>query len=350
MEPTRAVTGLEAANAPAMAVDHVINALQLRRVRQGAVATRAPSTIFELTGAGAADCLQGILTNDVLQPGPGRLVYGALLTPKGMIAVDLWVLRLSDRFLLLTGPQGRERAIDIFGRTLPPRLAKARDVSDTHAVAWLLGEQIGEILADGGDLPLDAAPGMVREVPAGGETIFLARPEAAAPFAFLLAGAAGGVDAKIRELQDRGALPGEASDLEAARILSGWPALGVEIDDRTLPQEVRFDELGGVSYTKGCYIGQETVARVHFRGHPNRMLRGLTWQTPAALEGREIVTPERQVGMVRSTLELPDRRIGLAILRREVDPGTQVIAAGRPALVVTLPFGGEDLNDLQDGA
>ncbi len=178
----------------------------------------------------------------------------------------------------------------------------------------------------------------------------LARPEPTAPFAFLLVGERTALDARIESIRDRGALPGDVVDLAAARILAGWPALGAEIDERTLPQEVRFDELGGVSYTKGCYIGQETVARVHFRGHPNRMLRGLLWRTPEGLEGRVISTAEREVGMVRSTLELPDRRIGLAPVRREVDPGTEVLAGGRPATVVALPFQEADLGDLQDGA
>ena len=76
-----------------------------------------------------------------------------------------------------------------------------------------------------------------------------------------------------------GARPGDEGDHHAARILAGWPALGAEIDERTLPQEVRYDEIGGVSYTKGCYTGQETVARLHFRGHPNRELRGLWWRS-----------------------------------------------------------------------
>src|SRR5204863_149594 len=67
-----------------------------------------------------------------------------------------------------------------------------------------------------------------------------------------------------------GAVEAEPAMLELARILAGWPRLGAEVDDKTIPQEVRFDEIGGVSYTKGCYTGQETVARLHFRGHANR--------------------------------------------------------------------------------
>ena len=113
-----------------------------------------------------------------------------------------------------------------------------------------------------------------------------------------------------------GARPGDEGDHQAARILAGWPALGAEIDGRTLPQEVRYDEIGGVSYTKGCYTGQETVARLHFRGHPNRELRGLWWRSdePEALNGgsRSVLSGEREVGSVRSRLVVDGRAIGLA--------------------------------------
>ncbi len=125
---------------------------------------------------------------------------------------------------------------------------------------------------------------------------------------------------------------------------AGWPALGAEIDERTLPQEVRYDQIGGVSYTKGCYTGQETVARLHFRGHTNRELRGLRWRRPEPLDGRTINKGEREVGSVRSTLSLDDRAIGLGLIRREVGVGEELLAGGQPATVVALPFGPEDLD------
>jgi len=131
------------------------------------------------------------------------------------------------------------------------------------------------------------------------------------------------------------------NDVVAARILAGWPALHAEITDKTLPQEARFDEIGGVSYTKGCYTGQETVARVHFRGHPNRELRGLAWDSTEPLAGTTVSTEDRTVGEIGSVVETPHRRIGLAVIRREIEPGTLVSAGGRPAVVQLLPFPAE---------
>jgi folate-binding protein YgfZ len=144
----------------------------------------------------------------------------------------------------------------------------------------------------------------------------------------------------IVKVEKADGIRGDKADVDAARVLTGWPALGAEIDARTLPQEVRFDQIGGVSYTKGCYVGQETVARVHFRGHPNRELRGLRWDQPDPLLDRTITAGGKEVGTVRSTLALPDRRLGLAPIRREVALGDPVIAGGVAATVVPLPFEG----------
>src|SRR6266571_3032028 len=137
--------------------------------------------------------------------------------------------------------------------------------------------------------------------------------------------------------------------LELARVLAGWPRLGAEVDEKTIPQEVRFDEIGGVSYTKGCYTGQETVARLHFRGHANRALRGLLFDSdPPASPAQgwtAVMHLDREVGRVTSLAFVPEsgvagagRWIGLAVIRREVASGAMVRAAGRDARVVDLPF------------
>ncbi len=120
--------------------------------------------------------------------------------------------------------------------------------------------------------------------------------------------------------------------------MAGWPQYGAEIDDRTLVQEVRFDENNGVSYDKGCYTGQETVARLHFRGHTNRDLRGLLWTAGEPMINDRIIAGEKDVGSVRSSLTLPTGRLGLALIRREVETGQVVTAGGLPASVVALPF------------
>ncbi|HET8649841.1 MAG TPA: hypothetical protein VFL95_07360 [Gemmatimonadales bacterium] len=318
--------------------DYSLDPARLSVVRDGALVVPTAPAVFRVAGPGALDCLQGLLTGDLVKPGDDSLVYGALLTPKGMIVVDAWVLRGQNELLLVMPARAREAAAALLQRSLPPRLAQITDLTDDYRALWAVGAGVYSlILRSSLDAVPDGAGRAVRHDTLTGPLWLALAPELA-PFRALAVGPAGVIDATEAKLADSGLLPGSAEDLEAARILSGWPALGAEIDERTLPQEVRYDELGGVSYTKGCYTGQETVARVHFRGHPNRELRGLRWSEPGPLESRTILNGEREVGTVRSTLTIGDFRLGLAPIRREVQVGDEVAAAGRPAVVTALPF------------
>jgi folate-binding protein YgfZ len=298
-----------------------------------AVAGFRDAAIFRVEGGGALACLQGIFCNDLEAPGEGGLVYGAFLSPKGMIITDAWVLRAAGSFTIVLPAAARPAAGELFRRSLPPRLARARDESGEWSAAWLAGERGRTTLERwlGADAP---HPGRVTARPDG-----LLLGAAAAPFAALLVGPAAANDAALAALRKEGAAVAGPGDLEALRILAGWPAFGAEIDEKTLPQEVRFDEIGGVSYSKGCYVGQETVARLHFRGHANRMLRGISWEG-AGPAGDELVQGGKVVGRLRSLLVLPDRTLGLAPVRREVAIGEPVDGGGAAAHVVALPFTG----------
>jgi folate-binding protein YgfZ len=318
-------------------LDIVIDELHLHRISRGAVLASDEFAVFDVRGLGSLDCLQGLLTNDLLKPGPGSMVYGAMLTPKGMIVIDLWVLRRQTAITLIAPMAGREAALETFRRSLPPRLAQVRDRTGEVSVALLIGEQSLEVLSDT-RYPAPESAGRLGETGEEEAALSVARPAIPAYFQALLIGASASLERASAAIHAAGALPGGPIDIHASRVLAGWPALGSEIDQRTLPQEVRFDEIGGVSYTKGCYTGQETVARVHFRGHPNRELRGLAWSDPSALNDRAIIAGGRDVGTVRSTLQLPGRRLGLAPIRREVMIGETVLAGGFPASVVPLPF------------
>ena len=323
--------------------DLTLNRGRLAQIRHGTVLVTTAPAVFRVHGPGALSCLQGLLTNDLVKPGDNSLVYGALLTPKGAVVVDYWVLRQPDAITLLAPRSGHAASIDLFRRQLPPRLAKVTDLTDDARVAWVIGAHGFQTLAASG-VTLPEASGRVASIGGDVSPVALALAPEAAPFVALAVGAEPAIEALSSRLVAAGALAGDEQDLHAARILCGWPALGAEIDERTLPQEVRYDQIGGVSYTKGCYTGQETVARLHFRGHTNRELRGLRWRTPRPLENRAIRKGEREVGSVRSTLSLEDRSIGLGLIRREVSVGDELVAGGEPATVVALPFGPDDLD------
>jgi tRNA-modifying protein YgfZ len=316
-----------------------IDGTRLSRLRDGALMVRAPASVIEVRGPEALQCLQGLLSNDLVAPGDGSVAYSALLTPKGMITADMWVLRLSPQRLVLVGdPTSHSATLGVFNRSIPARLAVVDDRSATQGALWLFGDLAIAALAAAGFSVPDGESRVIVGSP-GEAQLMVARPHGSAPFRAVLVASPEVLTRAEQTLTPAGVMPGDAIDLEAARILAGWPRLGAEIQDRTLPQEVRYDDLQGLSYTKGCYLGQETVARLHFRGHANRELRGLVWHGFPELANDSVIGSEGlAVGTIGSLLVLPKVTVGLAILRREVHPGTVVSTCGHYARVVPLPF------------
>jgi folate-binding protein YgfZ len=141
-----------------------------------------------------------------------------------------------------------------------------------------------------------------------------------------------------------GAVPAGLAAWEIARVEAGRPEWGIDMDDSTIPQEANLDELEAISYTKGCYIGQEVVARVHFRGHVNRHLRGLRAIGAPPPTGAQLIDDTgNHVGDVRSAVTSPRfGGIALGMVRREVSPGTSLTARSEQGDqrvdVAALPF------------
>ncbi len=319
-----------------MQLDFSLPSAHLKTLRSGAVMVRDAPVVLQIRGPGALTCLQGLLTQDLAAPGPDTLVYGALLTPKGMIVADAWIVREESGFFLVIDGRARDVVLTLLGRTLPPRLARVTDLTDTWCAAWIIGASAPERLARA----------LGSEVPAAGKVLstgtdgpVLAGGTSPAPFSVLTLGPVAVIDNLARAFLAGSGHEGAVAELAGARVLAGWPTLGREIDEKTLPQEVRFEEIGGVSYTKGCYIGQETVARVHFRGRVNRTLRGVVLQGGEPPEDRTLRLGEKTVGDLRTTIVLRDRVLALAMVRREVENGATVRAGSREARVTALPFG-----------
>ncbi len=142
-----------------------------------------------------------------------------------------------------------------------------------------------------------------------------------------------------RAIIDAGAKPVSEAAGEIVRVERGRPRYGVDLDDTVIPQEAGLNERA-VSFTKGCYVGQETVARLYYKGKPNRHLRGLRLSGPVA-PGEELRLGDRTVGRVGSAVLSP--RLGhlaLALVRREAEPGALVSVGehGATAEITELPF------------
>ena len=291
--------------------DITLSSADLHTLRTARVIIPVADAVFRIEGPGTISCLQGLLTNDVVKLASGAAAWGAFLTPKGMIIADAWVIRDGEAAWVLVAEAARATMAQLFTRTLPPRLAKATDCGEGTRAWWLIGGTVASV-----------------------DQAFIAIPEAHAPFAALMLAPAGAASVLV----NHGWKVGARSDADALKLLLGWPSLGREIDDKTLPQEVRFDELGGVRYDKGCYTGQETVARLHFRGHANRALRGVRWTPGEGPTDIPVMLAEKNVGTLRTVAQLGEEYFALAILRREVEVGESVRIGESEGVVIEPPF------------
>ena len=284
---------------------------------------RPGRAVLRLDGAEAAEFLQGQVSNDVEALEPGQGCYATMLDHKGKLRTDLRVSRLApDRLLVDSEPAGRRVLAHTFEMYSLGRQVTATDATDDHAVLSLVGPTARD------HLPLDPGPAEhdCVESPLG-----------------VLVATDIGVDLIVpaaREAEVRSALGVPDADeqaAEAVRIERGRPRLLFDMDSSTMPQEAGINERA-VSFTKGCYVGQETVARLHYRGRPNRHLRGLALAGEVE-RGDPVSLGDKQIGAVGSVTVSPTRGpIALALIRREAEPGTEVAVGQTTATVVELPF------------
>jgi folate-binding protein YgfZ len=343
-----------------------------------------------LSGAGAVEFLNGQVTNELADLAPGEGRYAAFLTNKGKMLGDL-------RVLAVGGEPTSTGALDYTAAAQPavaptPRTACApvRELLlDTERVALqalfdmicrykigyevelhkrtlecallsLIGPGAHEVAtralaceaalpeAEHAHIATAIADRPVRLIATadGGLDVLCASSDGEAVRAALLDADPSGARTHgptDRTPQDRVGLRAVGEDAaEIVRVERGRPRYGVDLDERTIPQEAGLNERA-VSFTKGCYVGQETVARLHYRGKPNRHLRGLRILDPAhpAAPGDELRLGGRPVGRLGSVALSPTYgTIGLALVRREAGPGDTVVVGAHDttAAVVELPF------------
>jgi folate-binding protein YgfZ len=285
-----------------------------------------------VSGSESAEYLQGQLTNDVEALSPGEGQYAALLDRKGHMQADMRVLRTSSEEIWIdTEPEALEAVRRHLEMYKIGRDVAITDLTAERAILSLVGPRSVEIAATA------ALPEYANEaVKVNGVDC-------------LAAGTSGGIDliakqadvAALRNaLIDSGAVAVDPEAAEIVRIEAGTPRFGAEMSAETMPAEAGIVERA-VSFTKGCYIGQEPVARLHHRGRPNRHLRGLRLDAPAA-PGEALRLGDKEVGTVGSFCVSPAHGpIALAIVRREAEPGAELAVGedGVTARVVDLPFG-----------
>jgi folate-binding protein YgfZ len=285
-----------------------------------------------LSGSEAKPFLNGQVTNDVEALEPGTGCYAAFLTPKAKMLGDLRILDAGGELLLDSERVSLQALFDLIRRFRIGYQVELHKRTLERGLLSLVGPRAREV-AGAADLPEVEHAHRAGEV--GGAPVRLV---VTAPGIDVLCDAED--TDRVREaLVAAGAEPvGEAS-AEVVRVESGRPRFGVDLDDATIPQEAGLNDRA-VSFTKGCYVGQETVARLFYRGKPNRHLRGLRLSAPAPA-GTPVRLGEREVGRLGTVVLSPVHGpIALAIVRREAAPGDTLAVGdeGVSALVVELPF------------
>ena len=281
-----------------------------------------------LTGGEAKEFLHGQVSNDIEALEPGRGCYAAFLTHKGKMRGDLRVLDIGDELFLDTERVSLQELFNMIRHYKLGLDVELHKRTVERALLSLIGPGARAVAGDGlGPNEHDNISGEVGGVPV------------------TFVGTDVGVDLicaaeRADEVKAALGVP-EVSEAaaEVVRVERGRPRYGLDLDDSVIPQEAGLNERA-VNFEKGCYVGQETVARLFYRGKPNRHLRGLRLSEPVA-SGEPLRLGEREVGRVGSSVLSPAHGpIALAIMRREASPGDTLAVGdgGATATVVELPF------------
>lgn len=283
-------------------------------------------------GPDALKFLQSLLSQDLDALADGQGAHALLLQPQGKLDTDLRFLRVGDT-AWLDCEVGRGEALAASLRRFKIRIkAEITDRTGEWGCLTLRGPEVASRLGASSAPPLPEEPHA--HVPWGGEAVEARLVRAdwpGGPPGADVVGPVGELAQIWAVLVDAGFTPAGLTAYEAARVRAGVPRQGLDIDEKTIPQEA-FLELDAVSFTKGCFLGQELVCRIDSRGHVNRLLRGLAIDpgTPAGNAttppaGAGIVVGDKEVGALTTVARSEGGVVALGYVRREVEVPADVV-------------------------
>jgi len=281
-------------------------------------------------GRDRARLLHNLISNEVKKMTPGSACYAFLLSPQGRIQADLYLSCFADHFLIDTEPEQREKVLQHIKRYIIADQVELEDVTAATSCIGVEGPGAAHILAQiGAPVPGEYALAAWGEITVAGIT------QTGQPGVRIYCAAAefDGIAAKLRTA---GAQPASADDARTVRIENGKPRYGEDIFDKSLPQETQ--QMHAVSFTKGCYLGQEIVERIRAQGHVNKKLVRLEIEGAELLpSGTKAIANAAEVGEITSAAHSPQSGAvaALAYLRTQfAAPGANVLVAEREARVV----------------
>lgn len=294
---------------------------------------------IELSGPDAASFLHNLCTQDIRGLADGSGAEALLLDARGHILFCISVYRQGEALQLDADSGAAPRLLGHLDRYLIREKVTLRDRTPDLAALLVAGPQAASLLQDfvaggvpasvGEHVPLESLPeGALRKVPFGGRGAY----QVVVPRSELTPLAS--------RLHERGALPVGESAWQAARIEAGWLEYGIDVTDKNLPQELARDERV-LHFRKGCYLGQETVARLDALGHVNKLLAGLEWNSGKLSPGSSLSHGGANVGTLTSAAHSPRTGcfVGLGYVRRGLEAsGTQLESPAGPVVVRALPL------------
>lgn len=296
--------------------------------------------LIEVSGGEAIQFLNGMITNDIAKLPENSWMLAAFPNVQGRLLAFVRVLKIGDRFIFDTEAATREK---VFGHLFRFTFAgdfKVRDLSEELSLLSIQGKRAGEILESRVQSP---KPGTeISETEFKGEKVLVIGATHTAEDGFDLFAPANVVQDLSKEFERAGAVKIGEQAREVLRIEAGIPLYGVDMDESTVVLETGFDE--AVSFTKGCYVGQEVIIRIHHRGHVAKKLAGLIFDESAdVVPNSELKSPEgKNAGRVTSIAFSPalNKQIALAYVRYDfLQPGTELLINDERRLrVVELPF------------
>jgi folate-binding protein YgfZ len=303
----------------------------------------APGSAIAVRGKDRKEYLHGLLTNDIRGLMPGGGCYAAWLTPQGRMLTDLHVFDLGDMVLLDVPAQLSAATLQRLDRSLFSEDVQLSDLSHALTAVWVHGPAAAAAvqkvlaLATAPDSWLDYQNGRFEF---GGAAVVLVRvDQLGVPGFGIYTDPADAADLR-RALEAAGALQVEPATIEIARVESGYPLFGVDMTEDTIPLEAGIEDRA-ISFTKGCYVGQEVIIRVLHRGH-GRVVRKLVGLRLAAVPSRhaKVFSGDREIGWVTSAANSPRTGpIALGYVHRDfVAAGVEVAVEspeGRVAAVVS---------------
>ena len=298
-------------------------------------------TKLTATGQDRTRWLNSMVSNNIRDLAPGRGVYSFVLNPQGRIQGDLYVYHRGDDFLLDTDRAQAANLLTLLGRYIIMDKVELADVSDQLTAVGVQGPQASAVLAKAGFQMTAIEPLQVQNAVWRDIGVALTRMANGEFLTFEIWAAPAHIGEVWDALLAAGATPVGAEALEMFRVAAGVPRYGQDIRERDLPQETC--QMQALSFTKGCYLGQEIVERIRSRGGVHRQFAGFVVESGRPAPGTKLESEGREVGELTSVLAVPaakgERILALGYVRREAGAvGATLTAADATVRVEELPF------------